>query len=154
MCVCGQRHAPAALPPGMTRYPLYRRLGGPQGRSGRVLKTSPPTEIRFPDCPARITGFGPDEGSWFDSRRRHRFPVACVQLSSRIHAASYLIGTRDTISGVQQLFSEARRQRPSNTGINYTQPYVFWALCLSRGTCLKSSSSHIFKVTCLLRVPR
>ena len=26
-----------ALPPGMTRYPLYRRLGGPQGRSGRVL---------------------------------------------------------------------------------------------------------------------
>jgi hypothetical protein len=26
-----------------TRYPLYRRLGGPQGRSGRVRKTSPPT---------------------------------------------------------------------------------------------------------------
>jgi len=24
-----QRHAPAALPPGKTRYPLYRRLGGP-----------------------------------------------------------------------------------------------------------------------------
>jgi hypothetical protein len=24
-----------------TRYPLYRRLGGPQGRSGRVRKTSP-----------------------------------------------------------------------------------------------------------------
>ena len=28
------------LPPGKTRYPLYRRLGGPQGRSGR-RKTSP-----------------------------------------------------------------------------------------------------------------
>ena len=42
MRVGGQRHAPAALPPGMTRYPLYRRLGGPQGRSGRVLKISPP----------------------------------------------------------------------------------------------------------------
>ena len=24
------------LPPGKTRYPFYRRLGGPQGRSGRV----------------------------------------------------------------------------------------------------------------------
>jgi hypothetical protein len=35
--VGGQHHAPAALPPGKTRYPLYRRLGGPQGRSGRVL---------------------------------------------------------------------------------------------------------------------
>jgi hypothetical protein len=40
--VGGQRHAPAALPPGMTRYPLYRRLGGPQGRSGPVRKISPP----------------------------------------------------------------------------------------------------------------
>jgi len=38
MGVGGQRHAPAALPPGKTRYPLYRRLGGPQGRSGRVRK--------------------------------------------------------------------------------------------------------------------
>jgi hypothetical protein len=38
----GQRHAPAALPPEMTRYPLCRRLGRPQGRSGRVLKISPP----------------------------------------------------------------------------------------------------------------
>jgi hypothetical protein len=30
----GQRHAPSVLPSGKTRYPLYRRLGGPQGRSG------------------------------------------------------------------------------------------------------------------------
>jgi len=31
-----QRHVPAALPPGKTQYSLYRRLGGPQGRSGRA----------------------------------------------------------------------------------------------------------------------
>ena len=42
MGVGGQRHAPAALPPGKTRYPLYRRLGAPQGRSGQVWKISPP----------------------------------------------------------------------------------------------------------------
>ena len=53
MGVCGQRHVPAALPPGNTRYPLYRRLGGPQGRCGRVRKISPPTGIRSPDRPAR-----------------------------------------------------------------------------------------------------
>jgi len=28
--------------PGKSRYPLYRRLGGPQGRSGQVRKISPP----------------------------------------------------------------------------------------------------------------
>jgi hypothetical protein len=40
--VGGQHHAPAALPPGKTRYPLYRKLGRPQGRSGRMRKISPP----------------------------------------------------------------------------------------------------------------
>jgi len=40
--VGGQRHALAALPPEKTRYPLYRGLGGPQGRSGRVRNSPPP----------------------------------------------------------------------------------------------------------------
>jgi hypothetical protein len=40
MGVCGQRHAPAALPPVKSRHLLYRRLGGPQGRSERVRKNS------------------------------------------------------------------------------------------------------------------
>jgi hypothetical protein len=31
-----------SLPPGKTRYQLYRRLDGPQGRSGQVRKLSPP----------------------------------------------------------------------------------------------------------------
>jgi len=58
--VGGQRHAPAALTPGETRYPLYRWLGGPQGRSGRVRKISPqpgfdprtaqPVASRYTDC--------------------------------------------------------------------------------------------------------
>jgi hypothetical protein len=39
--------------PGKTRYPLYRRLGGPQGRPGQVRKISSPTRIRSPDRPAR-----------------------------------------------------------------------------------------------------
>jgi hypothetical protein len=33
-----------------TRYPLYRRLGGLQGRSGRVRKISPPRGNFFPNC--------------------------------------------------------------------------------------------------------
>jgi hypothetical protein len=33
---------PTDLPSGKTRYPLYRRLGGSQGRSGQVRKISPP----------------------------------------------------------------------------------------------------------------
>jgi hypothetical protein len=41
MGLVGQRHAPTVLTPGKIRYPLYRRLGGAQGRSGRMRKISP-----------------------------------------------------------------------------------------------------------------
>jgi hypothetical protein len=40
-----QRHTPASLSPGKTRYPSYRRLGGPQSRSGQVQKILPPPEF-------------------------------------------------------------------------------------------------------------
>jgi len=68
MGVGGQRHAPAALHPRKTRYPSYRRLGGPQGRSVRVRKISPlpgfdpqtvrTVAIRYTDwaIPAQIGG--------------------------------------------------------------------------------------------------
>jgi len=52
-----------SLPPGKTRYPLYRRLGGPQGRSGQVRKiwpllgldprTAPPVASRYTDYATR-----------------------------------------------------------------------------------------------------
>ena len=41
MGVGDQGHAPAPSLPGKNRYPLYRRLSGPQGRYGRVVKISP-----------------------------------------------------------------------------------------------------------------
>jgi hypothetical protein len=51
------------------RYPFYRRVGGPQCRSGRVRKIWPPTGIRLPDRPARskslyrLSYLGPREGN-------------------------------------------------------------------------------------------
>ena len=40
--VGGLRHVAAALPPRKTRYPMCRRLGGPQSQTGRVRKNLPP----------------------------------------------------------------------------------------------------------------
>jgi len=40
------------LPPGKKRYPFYRKLGGPQGRSGRAEKSRPYLDS-IPDRPAR-----------------------------------------------------------------------------------------------------
>jgi hypothetical protein len=55
MGVGGQHHALAALPLGKTRYPLYRRLGGPPGSvwTGAENIAPPHTGIRSPHRPAR-----------------------------------------------------------------------------------------------------
>jgi hypothetical protein len=45
----GGQHSSADLPPGKTRYPLHRKMVGPQGRSGRVLKILPHTGFRSPN---------------------------------------------------------------------------------------------------------
>jgi len=52
------------LPPGKIRYPFYRRLGGPQGRSGREenlvparirSRTVQSVVSRYTDCANRLT---------------------------------------------------------------------------------------------------
>jgi len=63
-----------SLPPGKSRYPLYRRLGGPQGRSGHVRKILPPRGFehrtvqnvasRYTDYSTRPTNMWK---SWWDS---------------------------------------------------------------------------------------
>jgi hypothetical protein len=83
--VRGQRHAPAApYPPEKIRHPLYRRLGGPQGLSGQVRKTSLPpgfdprtvqpvcsryTDWAIPGCAYRLWRFSDrsfDELVWIE----------------------------------------------------------------------------------------
>jgi hypothetical protein len=51
-----QHHDPTALPPGKTRYRLYRRLGGPQGRSGRVRKIPGPSSPETVAIPTELPG--------------------------------------------------------------------------------------------------
>ena len=70
MGVGGQRQAPAALAPVKTRYPLHRRLGRTQGRSGQVRKISPPSGFdprtaqplasRYTDWAIPAHGISPD----------------------------------------------------------------------------------------------
>jgi len=52
-----QRQTPAALPLGKNKYPLYRRLGGPQGQSGQMRKILSPHQDSIPglSSPYRVT---------------------------------------------------------------------------------------------------
>jgi hypothetical protein len=84
MWVGGQRNDPADSPPGKSRYPLYRRLGGPKAGLEGAEKSSQ-AGIRSVDRPAlseslyRLRYSGPHAGTCsgvlenlFCTRRKHQ----------------------------------------------------------------------------------
>ena len=80
-----QRHAPAPLPPGKTRYPLYRRLGGPHGRFGGCGKSRPslgfdsrtvqPVASRYTNCAIPV------------NMRRNKYYIFWVWMCSLMYPA-------------------------------------------------------------------
>ena len=72
-----QRHVPAALPPGKTQYPLYRRLDGWTGAANLVF----PPRIQSPDRPVRSVSLyrlhypGPPVYSYCTSSFRKQYPL-------------------------------------------------------------------------------
>ena len=104
--VGGQHHAPANLPPGKTRYVLYRRLGGPTGPDWTVVENLAPIGIRSPDRPVRSQSL---------YRLSYRGPFLCgrwvnvpdVQTSGRIHVN--FTGKRDYKASVNYTGTKFKR---------------------------------------------
>jgi hypothetical protein len=123
MGVGGQRLATAALLPGETRYPLYRRRYGPQGQSGRVRRIASHTGIRSPDRPARSESL---------YRLSYSAVTACNTLSAVIRAKKNKKGgTGFRKVGVQKILP-----RPPVS----TSPGLIWLLSRTarsglRGVC-------------------
>jgi hypothetical protein len=70
--VGGQHHTLAALPLGKTRYPLYRRMGGPQSWSARVQKIAPPQGFDLWTIQP-IASHYTDSATWSTTQRILRF---------------------------------------------------------------------------------
>jgi len=106
--VGGQRHVLAALHPGKTRYPLYRRLGGPQGRSGQVRKNSSPPgcdPLTFQHLASRYT----DRAIPAHCNLVHRcqlFPETCCPHPEFQNAETKAAGSFET---TEQIYQTARR---------------------------------------------
>jgi hypothetical protein len=97
MGVGGQCHTPATLPPGKTHYPLYSRLGGPQGWSGWVRKISPSPGIWSPDCPVHSKSLcypGP----------RFMYSKICIWWTTNIHSDEQLLVQTHKTKFHQNLF--------------------------------------------------
>ena len=117
----GGRHAPAALSPGKTRYPLHRRLGGPHGRSGRVRKISLPP--------------------WFD-------PLTVQPAASRCTACVIPAQSNIPLAELTQWPPcEARRVCVLSLLIR-TEATGYWKLIEIDSTCVLSSSLYQLLTSC------
>jgi hypothetical protein len=88
--VGSQHHVPTALPPGKTQYPLYRRLGGPQGRLRRVQKILAPTGIRSPDRPAHSQSlYRVDQNACHSAHKIYMAKAKILGPSTEIWVLSY-----------------------------------------------------------------
>jgi hypothetical protein len=83
-------------PDRFTPYPLYRKLGGPHGRSERVQKISPPNGIRPPDRP-------PGSGSLYRLRYHDPKPLLIAIKKGRYPVISQ-------VRGIADLWEEVERQ--------------------------------------------
>jgi hypothetical protein len=94
--VCSAARPGRFTPPGKTRYPLYRWLGGPVWTGGKI---SPPTGIRSPDRPARS-----------QSLYRPRYPAhtgVVVRLLIRVDTCALSFGVCTCILGVVKIHLRA-----------------------------------------------
>jgi hypothetical protein len=101
-------HQGLNTPPGKTRYPFYRRLDWPQGRSGQVQKISPPSGFdprTVQPVASRYTDWA--TGTTFTGLTQCYFTLSwpsSIHLTSRIplpiRSAPYIVG-RDSSVGIE-----------------------------------------------------
>jgi len=81
----GQRHAPAALPPGKDPVPIVQEAGWAPGPVSTDAENLDPTGIRSPDRPARSKSL---------YRLSYPSPLCCFSLHIFVHCP-----VRDSASG-------------------------------------------------------
>jgi len=131
-----------------TRYPLYRRLGGPQGQFGRVRKISPPTEIRSPDLPARSESLyrlsypGP---LWFPVGTRSFSLLRTVLTGSQAHHISCLNGYRLCFPLLRQPGRKTDRSNSFNAKIKNDWVYTSTPITCLHDVHEDKFTLHLYK---------
>ena len=108
-----------SLTPGKTRYPLYGRLGGPQGRSGQMQKISPPPGFdprTFQSLASRYTDYA--------TRPTNELVGTSGTFYKRYSQQPLRMATRNLVC-VFSSMREGSLLSPSSQGPNYHVCYTF-----------------------------
>ena len=113
-----------------TRYPLYRRLDGPHGRSGRLRGNITLTGTRSPDRPAKFL-------------YRLRYPVPHVGRVPRNNSIITLKMESECSSGIPMLpFTTSKHRRHMNKSRGSFR-YTFFSSYLVIFVCLGSTALEL-----------
>ena len=85
-------HAGRNLPLGKTRYPLYRKLSGPQGRYWRAENRTPPglNPRTVQSVISRCTVWATRHTSWLDTATEQAYAYICLTLSYITYIVCFL----------------------------------------------------------------
>jgi hypothetical protein len=111
-----------SLPPGKTRYPLYRRLGGPQGWSGQVRKILPP-----PGFDPRTVQSVERQGS-YPSDRCNVVNVRCLVSVLEDGAVSAIVPLAE-LCHMQETYCILPLEFGWFRTKQYTPSALFWVIC-------------------------
>ena len=93
---------PHFITPGKTRYPLYRSLGGPQGRSGRA-ENLVPTGIRSRSVQSIVSRY--TEWATRPTHYIYRCVCACVHTRAHTHTPGLRLKYRTLLKRMQFTFT-------------------------------------------------
>jgi len=131
--VSGQQHAPAALyPRGKFRCPLYRRLGGSQGRSGQERKISSPPGFDPPTVQPVVSHYT----TWATRRTHCMYNELIRRRATRYRGLDLEFGNREVHWDVQRGQDRRLNYKRNNQVSSYNRCWCGNSMGITQPDCV------------------
>ena len=155
-----------SLPQGKTQYPLYRRLGGPQGRSGQVRKISTPPEFdprtvqpvasrythtHFTNCPKNMSRLNNCFGTCWFPHRRVEIKLGNFSDHAGISDYTHKPSDTDSLHYIHALREPQCKNQVTYQLLRWPSPYKCWASWDSSTTpCFRLFTCFLTRIVYIL----